>query len=438
MVKKVTNEDIVMLLNEGVVKEQIQTRILLPQILVSGLKHDKVVEEILRCPYCGKEWQEEKPEHKSYLAYGTIQKCPECEKKMFGRIPLQKEKRFEKSSISYEISEFRVTESSKIFYADTALIHGEQGMIFAEYEIHLVYKVDPKMTMQEINLSLLHRAFVTERDKYLYNAAGKRTNKYLKNVFVQDRPMTIVSENAKNFMRNCLFMGGDYNCSESIWMDEFEKGRSVKDSYSYVPRGERKAGETLNQYHFKKVPEPPREYQKIVGKVLNEDLITGMKKRESLCMNCGRVFRDEARYDWGEVVCPYCVCRSQYQKSLHGLNRKICFLSQEGENTLFIRTVGYQYSFGDEWEVSIEDREEYRCILTFGGEKGEEIHFLVNEGYATNPVWVEKEKYWSQKFRDRIEELSFIGEMPLLKYSALQEYLKQESPGTSYGALQLH
>ena len=34
MVKKVTNEDIVMLLNEGVVKEQIQTRILLPQILV--------------------------------------------------------------------------------------------------------------------------------------------------------------------------------------------------------------------------------------------------------------------------------------------------------------------------------------------------------------------------------------------------------------------
>ena len=123
MVKKITNEDIVMLLNEGVVKEQVQTRILLPQILVSGLKHDKVVEEILRCPYCGKEWQEEKPEHKSYLAYGTIQKCPECEKKMFGRIPLQKEKRFEKSSISYEISEFRVTESSKIFYADTALIH---------------------------------------------------------------------------------------------------------------------------------------------------------------------------------------------------------------------------------------------------------------------------------------------------------------------------
>lgn len=438
MVKKVTNEDIVMLLSEGVVKEQIQDRILLPQILVSGLKHDKVVEEILRCPYCGKEWQEEKPENKSYLAYGTIQKCPECEKKMFGRIPLQKEKRFEKSSVSYEISEFRVTESSKIFYADTALIHGEQGMIFAEYEIHLVYKVDPKMTMQEINLSLLHRAFVTERDKYLYNAAGKRTNKYLKNVFMQDRPMTIVSENAKNFMRNCLFMGGDHNCSESIWMDEFEKGRSVKDSYSYVPRGERKAGETLNQYHFKKVPEPPREYQKIVGKVLNEDLITGMKKRESLCMNCGRVFRDEVKYDWGEVVCPYCGCRSQYQKSLHGLNRKICFLSQEGENTLFIRTVGYQYSFGDEWEVSVEDREEYRCILTFGGEKGEEIHFLVNEGYATNPVWVEKEKYWSQKFRDRIEELSFIGEMPLLKYSALQEYLKQESPGTSYGALQLH
>ncbi|HIS69761.1 MAG TPA: PcfJ domain-containing protein [Candidatus Gallacutalibacter stercoravium] len=34
--------------------------------------------------------------------------------------------------------------------------------------------------------------------------------------------------------------------------------------------------------------------------------------------------------------------------------------------------------------------------------------------------------------------MSFIGEMPLLKYSALQEYLKQESPGTSYGALQLH
>ena len=60
MVKKVTNEDIVMLLSEGVVKEQIQDRILLPQILVSGLKHDKVVEEILRCPYCGKEWQEEK------------------------------------------------------------------------------------------------------------------------------------------------------------------------------------------------------------------------------------------------------------------------------------------------------------------------------------------------------------------------------------------
>ena len=52
MVKKVKNEEIVMLLNEGVVKEQIQTRILLPQILVSGLKHDKVVEEILRCPYC--------------------------------------------------------------------------------------------------------------------------------------------------------------------------------------------------------------------------------------------------------------------------------------------------------------------------------------------------------------------------------------------------
>ena len=50
MVKKVINEDIVMLLNEGVIKEQIQTRILLPQILVSGLKHDGIVEEILRCP----------------------------------------------------------------------------------------------------------------------------------------------------------------------------------------------------------------------------------------------------------------------------------------------------------------------------------------------------------------------------------------------------
>ena len=90
---------------------------------------------------------------------------------MFGRTFLQKEKTFEKSSISYEISEFRVTKSSKIFYADIALIHGKTGMIFAEYEIHLVYKVDQKMTIQEINLSLLHRAFVTERDKYLYNAA---------------------------------------------------------------------------------------------------------------------------------------------------------------------------------------------------------------------------------------------------------------------------
>ena len=356
---------------------------------------------------------------------------------MFGRTFLQKEKTFEKSSISYEISEFRVTESSKIFYADIALIHGKTGMIFAEYEIHLVYKVDQKMTIQEINLSLLHRAFVTEQDKYLYNAEGKRTNKYLGYVFMKNAPLKLVSESAKNFMRNCLFMGGDHDCSESKWMDEFERGRSVKDSYSYVPRGERKAEETLEQYRFKEVPEPPRRYQKIVGKVLNEDMITGMKKRESLCMNCGRVFHDEVKYDWGEVVCPYCGCRSQYQKSLHGLNRKICFLSQEGENTLFIRTVGYRYSFGEEWEVSIEDREEYRCILTFGGEKGEEIHFLANEGYDS-PCWVEKEKYWSQKFRDQIEELSFIGEMPLLKYSALQEYLKQESPGTSYGALQLH
>lgn len=433
--KRVTNEEILSLLDEEKVKRVIQEQIIFPRILISGTIENGKREETYRCPYCGHVWSESDCERNYYHYRGGV--CPKCGKEVYHNIVLFNEEDVHReSSINYKDPSGKIFPTNKVFYMDTAVVSERKGLVLAEYNVSMEWRVTDTISIQDIELRLNCRAFLTEESKYLYNEAGKRTNMNLSNGFRIGDTMEVVSENAKKFMQECLFMNGVHSCTVTYWMDMFEKSRDISLQGAYISKGERIAQETIKRFPCEELPEISHQIKKIMRKGLSEDVITGIHSRENFCLNCGTLFCDEARTMYANSICPNCGCESgtSYNSLREGASREVCFISQEGENTLFLRIGKYHYTFDSEWKMDVAIRELYRCIMVFEENKAPEIHFLVNEGYG-NDCWMEKANYGSDKFCHTIQEIQPIGKIPLLKYSALQEYLKVDQPGTGYSAL---
>lgn len=257
----------------------------------------------------------------------------------------------EKAKVSMKINNYKdpsgkIFPTNKVFYMDTAVVSERKGLVLAEYNVSMEWRVTDTISIQDIELRLNCRAFLTEESKYLYNEAGKRTNMNLSNGFRIGDTMEVVSENAKKFMQECLFMNGVHSCTVTYWMDMFEKSRDISLQGAYISKGERIAQETIKRFPCEELPEISHQIKKIMRKGLSEDVITGIHSRENFCLNCGTLFCDEARTMYANSICPNCGCESgtSYNSLREGASREVCFISQEGENTLFLRIGKYHYT----------------------------------------------------------------------------------------------
>lgn len=435
MAKKVTNEDILEQLSEKRIKGLVLERLLLPALLVSGTKQNHILNRTLRCPYCGEEWTDEKQEN--VYRYNEKNTCSSCGKTIVGVITIPEEGVRTESTLNYPDGDSSFACSSSVFFMDVASIGARKGVLLAKYNFSMDWAIDRIIEVQEINLHLKERAFITETEKFMYNEYGKRCNRNLRLSFYQQRPMELISEQSEKFIDGFACMDHPIKYLSWQWMDKYENNRDITLNENYVPQGERKAIETNKRFPCDELPESPKHIELIVSKQVSEDMVSGMKHREHFCLNCGKVFRDEVRYGYEEKNCPHCgyTQKSDYSLRYCDIRREICYVSQKGDDTLFLRIVENRYTFDDDWKTSLATEEKYRCIMRVRPGREPEIHFLVKEGYGEHRCWVEKKNYASDKFRHNVQKIQYIGEIPLLKYSAIEKFVETKQPGTDYGSL---
>lgn len=437
MAKKVTNEEILEQLNEEKIKPLVLEKILFPAILISGTKQNHMLTRTLRCPYCGEEWTDTKSEN----VYGYNEKitCRSCGRVMVGSIMIPEEGVRTETSIDYLDGNSACLSSSHVFFMDTASIGGRKGVLLAKYNVSMDWAIERTIEVLEFNLYLKERAFITETEKFMYNENGKRCNRNLRSSFYFKSPMELISEQAKQYVNGfaCVEQKNSYYSWQ--WMDAYECSRDVTLKDNYVPQGERKAIETNKRFPCDELPEIPMQIKLIISKQISEDVITGVKHRENLCLNCGTLFHDDAPYSTSNKTCPNCEYTQSYDCSLryNDIEREICYISQKGDDTLFLRIVANSYTFDDNWNIATATEEKYRCIIRVRPDGEPEIHFLVKEGYGENRCWVEKKNYASDKFRHNVQEVRYLGGIPLFKYSALEKFLEVKQPGKNYSSLTL-
>ena len=434
MAKKVTNEEILERLNEEKIKKLALEEMLFPAMVVSGIKQGHTVTRTLRCPYCGEEYTETADEYSYGYRYNKRVICDVCERTMVGTTMIPEEGTKLVTHLEYLDDNSALYGSSSILYMDLVTIGERKGVLIARYEFGMNWSFGKTIGVQEFSLYLKERAFITETEKFMYNEDGKRCNRNLHQSFYGHTPLELISKQTKNFINNFKCMKDVNHYYSWQWMDEYECSRDVTRMEGYVPQGERKAIETNKRFPCDELPEIPKHIPRIIGKRISEDVVTGRTRRENFCLNCGTVFQDEVRHEFERKTCPNCGYTQEdtYDYRYNDLNREICYISQKGDDTLFLRIVRNRYSFDDVWNVTTKSDEEYRCIILMQPEKEPEIHFMVKEGYGEDRYWVDKKKYASDKIRHNVQEPQYIGGIPLLKYSALKNFLEVKQPGNGY------
>lgn len=435
MAKKVTNEEILEQLNEEKIKGLALEKEIFPAILVSGTKQNHTLNRTLRCPYCGNEWMDTTQDN--VYRYNEKNECHSCGEIMFGTLTIPEDGVRVQSSLNFIDDISAQASSNVIFFMDVASIGERKGLLLAKYDFSMDWAIDRTIEVTEFSLEVKEHAFITETEKFMYNEHGKRCNRNLRLSFYHHRPMALISEQAKEFISGFSFIERPYEFYSSQWMDMYDSSRDVTLKDNYVPQGERKAIEAIKRFPCDDLPETPKRIELIVSKQISEDMVSGMKRREHFCLNCGTVFHDEVRFGHEEKTCPNCeyTQKSDYSYRYCDARREVCYISQKGDDTLFLRIVEDKYTFDDNWKTAVSSEEKYRCIIRVHSEGEPEIHFLVKEGYDKQRCWVEKKKYASDKFRHNVQKVEYIGEIPLLKYSALEKFLETKQPGKEYSSL---
>lgn len=423
MKTKVTREQILASVDEQKIKEAVQAKMLYPVTVVEGIRKDGLSVETYRCPFCGHEWVERN--ENPYFLSRDIWTCPACEQKGIGRRSVEAEKTDEVNYFSWEDEHGYRYSSDRILVADTAVFEKIKGIVLCAYKFKINLSYESKVQVLEFTLTPDYCVFIGGYEKFLYNPNGKRIGGSLYTAFQKKSSFRIIEKSVKEVACSFIFYH-DHAFDLDKWMMSYDDFRDVTQKSYYVPKGVRDAQETLKKYRCSDIPKAPGKLERILSKKVCENTVTGKYRLENYCMNCGTVFQDESFGMYSTSVCPCCglSCKQDGIYTRCNVTEEICYISQEKDNVLALRLIRYDYKFDEVWNMTVSSNESYRCLIVFCDGKEPKIHFLRNEGYGTSSYWTEKNNYASDKFAERIKKVEYIGDIPLLKYSGLRQFVE--------------
>ena len=423
MAKKLSQaEHVAAMLDEGKVREYVTKHTLYPAVLVGGTKKDGEERVRYRCAHCRHEWDKVYPNY--FSRHANSLECPVCKNRMLParRIPAESEKCIHTFQLydGFQVRNFRY-----ILHVDAAEIDGTEGLIISEYAPTVEYEFSDVPESFTVQLELLAYGFVSASHKLLYHSNGTKTTRFLRNAFNSWNAEIIATEDAEHIKPSLPWMHGYSDYKGNSWLNAFDTYWSGRNAANRRPRGERHAEQTLNAFAIPDFPEVTISAAQIVGKEIAEDVITGKHHMEYFCVSCGARFSADVVHDRSSTKCPVCgISTCQGCRLVIGSTcEDVGVISMLDKSTVLLRAGKITCFYDADFVPRYEKREMYRTIIELDPGSDPKVHFLVNEGYGDNKVWVKKKNYAANKFHYSIKQLEYLDDLEALKYTGFREFI---------------
>lgn len=423
MAKKLNQAERVRALLSGEkAKEYIRKQTLYPAVLLGGTKTGCEERVQYRCAHCKHEW--EKVYNNHYFRHGTTVICPKCKKRMFPGAKIPEEQK--QYSYSFRLWDgVQIRNLRYLLCVDAATMNDTQGLILTEYEPTVVYRYSDVPESFEVELNLQHYGFISPTHKMLFNSDGTKTTKFLYNAFYGWNTAIFATDEAELIRSQLPWMSGQPTFEGNSWLNSFDRYWGNRVTNGKKPLGERHAEQTLSEFDIPDMPEVRISAKQIVAHDVSEDVITGRHHMEYCCMSCGKKFSRDEVYSRSNVECPSCGISTGQEARLvlDGTHEDIGIITMLDDNTVLIRAGKLVCDYDENFVPEYKQEESYRAIIELNPGEDPKVHFLVNEGYGGNVLWVKKKNYASSKFHYSIKQIETIGELDALKYTGLKEYI---------------
>lgn len=426
-------EQIKSYLDTDLLKGEIRKRMQYPRLVVEGSKVDNTETVKFRCLYCGHEWS--RSFRNTYWRHGRYEECPGCGKgssstcyNIENNCLTQHDVRFDNDSLAH------------IVFVAPATVDESEGIVAAIYEVTTKLYITNIVDDVEIILKTDYYGFMSDDKRYLFDEEDIRTNRQMMNAFCPYRTGFILTEDAPERLhkQTWYIMAYGYENIPKMF-DEYWRGRRPGTS---APNGESRARDLFERIKIPEIETPVMNVDAIARKTISENLLTQYLCYEYLCTACGTRFEGEHRRYSGEtVLCPTCGFEQKDHECVDVGNTKsvdLALLSQVDENTLLIRAGCLSRMFDTELCPQVTFKEKHRVIFEFKEGQEPDIHYLANDGYGENEAWRLKKNYASDKFYFHIKDVRYDGDLDILKYTGVREYVEQSlaEPFVSGVALQ--
>lgn len=413
-------EQIKSYLDTDLLKGEIKNRMLYPRLIVEGTKVDHTETVKFRCLYCGHEWTESFMN--TYWRYGRCMECPSCKKKSTSSC-----QNIEDNCLLLHDVRFGDDSIARIVFVVPATVEGSDGVAVAVYEVSTKLFITYIVDDVEVVLKNEFYGFMSDDKRYLFEADGVRTSRQMMNAFCSYRSRTILTEDAPERLHKQSWYKTSYGYEQIPKMfDEYWRKRSPGTS---APNGESRARDLFERIKIPKIETPVMNVDAIARKTLSENILTQYLHYEYLCTACGARFEGEhRRYSGESVLCPVCGFEQKEHECVdvgHTRSVDLALLSQLDENTLLIRAGCLSRVFDTKLCPQVTFEENHRVIFEF--KKGQEpnIYYLANDGNGENEAWRLKKNYASDKFFFNIKDVRYDGDLDILKYTGVREYIEQ-------------
>lgn len=413
-------EQIKSYLDTELLKEEIKKKMLYPRLIVEGTKVDNAETVTFRCLHCGNEWTE--TFRNTYWRHGRYMDCPSCQKRSTSSC-----QNIDNNCLFLHDVRFGDDTVANIVYVVPATVDGSEGVAVAIYDVscklHITYIVDDVGIILETGFY----GFMSDDKRYLFDSDDIRTSRQMMNAFCPHRTRTILTEEALERLYTQKWYKRSYGYEQIPKMfDEYWQSRKPG---TLAPNGESRARDLFERIKIPEIATPEMTVDTIARKTISENILTQYLRYEFVCTACGTRFEGEfRRYSGDLVVCPTCGFERKDHECVdvgHTRSVDLAILSQLDDNVLLIRAGALSRIFDNDLCPQITFEENHRVIFEFKPGQEPEIYYLANDGHKD--AWRLKKNYASDKFYYVIKDVRYDGDLEILKYTGVKEFIEQET-----------